>query len=593
MTLRDMDTRAVVKGVHTLGLDARHTMSRPLMALLSRGGKFIITPRTPQATMKSEREQAFKDYVRSVRLKIMFARKDSGKPFDPRYHVPNPSWQPPRAPAHVEARLDCLGVRLQEADAVLPVHRGNNCTLAEREALEKLCHNANIIVKPADKNLGLTLMAKDWYLAECQRQLGDTSTYRRVHNISVTGVQKKMLAFIEALRGEIPSHEYKWLKHETSRLDQLPQFYIMPKLHKNPVKGRPIVASHSWCTWPISKWIANRINSHTARQNTVLSDTNALIQLLEGVEFDEDADVLLSTADVESLYTSIPIKDALTAVGERLTHLGESRAFVRTTLAAVELVLKNNFFECNGITYQQIKGLAMGTPLAPPVANLFMANLEAKHEDIMPLIYKRFLDDIFVVQIVDEHHTGQGFWIAIHAMHPNIKLTRETSAHMVDFLDLQIYREGKRLLHRVHQKALNKYLYISPRSCHPAHVIKGFVRTELIRYARNSSTELDYNKICRAFSSRLRERGFHPCFLRHTFASVEFQHYAIRSAKERPMIYKALYTGSIASHTLRSVLQEWYETAPLDFKVVVPKPIVCHMVGKNIYNTLVRAKVPT
>ena len=119
------------------------------------------------------------------------------------------------------------------------------------------------------------------------------------------------------------------------------------------------------------------------------------------------------------------------------------------------------------------------------------------------------------------------------------------------------------------------------------------MRTEVIRYARNSSTELDYNKICRAFSSRLRERGFHPCFLRHTFASVEFQHYAICSAKERPMIYKVLYTGSIASHTLRSVLQEWYETAPLDFKAVVPKPIVCHMVGKNIYNTLVRAKVPT
>ena len=102
----------------------------------------------------------------------------------------------------------------------------------------------------------------------------------------------------------------------------------------------------------------------------VLSDTNALIQLLEGVEFDEDADVLLSTADIESLYTSIPIKDALTAVGERLTHLGESRAFVRTTLAAVELVLKNNFIECNGITYQQIKGPAMDTPLTPPVCKL-------------------------------------------------------------------------------------------------------------------------------------------------------------------------------------------------------------------------------
>ena len=54
------------------------------------------------------------------------------------------------------------------------------------------------------------------------------------------------------------------------------------------------------------------------------------------------------------------------------------------------------------------------------------------------------------------------FGTAFNTMHPDIKLTRESSPSMVDFLDLQIYRQGKRLLHRVHQKALNKYLYISP-----------------------------------------------------------------------------------------------------------------------------------
>ena len=170
---------------------------------------------------------------------------------------------------------------------------------------------------------------------------------------------------------------------------------------------------------------------------------------------------------------------------------------------------------------------------------------------------------------------------------------RESSPSAVDFLDLQIYRQGKRLLHRVHQKALNKYLYISPRSCHPRHVIEGFVRTELIRYARNSSTELDFDKICHAFSKRLRERGFHPTFLKHLFASVNFKHYAIKRARETPMVFKALYMGRIANLALGRTIKEWYDTTPMDFKVMVPKPVMCHLNGQNIYKKLVRAKVPT
>ena len=75
MTLREMDTRALLKGVHTLGFSARHAINRPLMTMLSRGGKFIVTPRMPHRELRQEREQAFKDYMRNVRLKIMFSAK--------------------------------------------------------------------------------------------------------------------------------------------------------------------------------------------------------------------------------------------------------------------------------------------------------------------------------------------------------------------------------------------------------------------------------------------------------------------------------------------------------------------------------------
>jgi hypothetical protein len=590
-----MDTRAVLKGVHTLGLNANHAMSRPLMTMLSRGGKFIITPRMPQRDLRAEREQAFKDYVRNVRLRIMFSREDSGRPFDRRYHIPNPTWQPRRASAFVEAQLERLGENLRHMQATLPRHEGFNCTREEREALHNLCHDADTIVKPADKNLGLTLISKEWYIAECERQLSDRSTYGRVHGVSLSGVQEKVLEFIATLEGHIPPTEHKWLTRETRRLIQMPQFYIMPKLHKNPVKGRPIVASHSWCTWPLSKWVANRINTYAASQDTVLTDTNALIALLRGVELREDDDIMLSTADVESLYTSIPIPGALVAVEERLRACGVDESSLRITINAVAYVLRNNFFECNGNVYHQRKGLAMGTPLAPPVANLFLASHEARLMSVVtpPLLYVRYLDDILVVQKLGEAEPEHLLWDGLHTMHPDIKLTRESSPSAVDFLDLQIYRQGKRLLHRVHQKALNKYLYISPRSCHPRHVIEGFVRTELIRYARNSSTELDFVKICHAFSNRLRERGFHPTFLKHLFASVNFKHYAIKRARETPMVFKALYMGRVANLALSRTIKEWYDTTPMDFKVMVPKPVMCHLNGQNIYKKLVRAKVPT
>ena len=595
MTLREMDTRALLKGVHTLGFGAHHAITRPLMRLLSRGGKFIVTPRMPQLDLRREREQAFKDYARSVRLRIMFSRQDSGRPFDRRYHVPNPAWQPSRASPAVEAQLEDLGERLRQTQASLPRHEGFNCAREEREALDALCHDANIIVKPADKNLGLTLISREWYIDECERQLTDTSTYERVHSVSLPGIQRRMQGFIATLEGGIPPNEHKWLTRETERLSQLPQFYIMPKLHKDPVKGRPIVACHSWSTWPLSKWVANRINTYASSQKTVLTDTNALIAMLRGVELAEDDAVLLSTADVESLYTSIPIADALSAVEERLHACGVDETFLRITVAAIELVLELNFFEFNGRTYHQKRGLAMGTPLAPPVANLFLASLEARLMSGLPppTLYVRFLDDILVVQTLSEAEPEDLLWDGLHAMHPDIRLTRESSPCMVDFLDLQIYRDGKRLLHRVHQKALNKYLYISPRSCHPRHVIEGFVRTELIRYARNSSTELDFVRICRAFSNRLRDRGFHPTFLKHLIASVDFQHYAVRRAREVPMVFKALYVGRIANGALSRTIKEWYDATPADFKTMIPKPVMCHLNGQNIYKKLVRAKVPT
>jgi hypothetical protein len=374
----------------------------------------------------------------------------------------------------------------------------------------------------------------------------------------------------------------------------VPKFYVIPKLHKDPVKGRPIVASCGWCTTPLSQWCANKLNDIVTRLPTVLKDTGDLIARLRTVRLPQGADVLLSTADVESLYTNIPVEDAMVALDFMLKKHNITNSLLQRLLAAVRFVLENNFLMFDGKVFKQIKGLAMGTPLAPPLANTFMAYLEEglfmENPEVYPRLYGRFLDDIFVAQV-----TGcvphDALWKRLDSMHPFIKLTRESSRIEMNMLDLVIYRDGDRLLHRVHQKALNKYLYISPRSCHPPHVMRGFIRTELIRYARNCSTRLDFLRICRAFVSRLRDRGFHPSFLRRVFATVHYEHYPIRKDRAAPMVFKVPYGGGSAIKDLPKVLGEWYDDIPSEFHAMLPKPVVCYTVGKSIYNALVRADV--
>jgi hypothetical protein len=68
-------------------------------------------------------------------------------------------------------------------------------------------------------------------------------------------------------------------------------------------------------------------------------------------------------------------------------------------LELAKLVLKLNFFQFNGKFYEQTEGAAMGNPLSPFLANLYMANFEMvlKRRNLLPKVWVRYVDDIFCV----------------------------------------------------------------------------------------------------------------------------------------------------------------------------------------------------
>ena len=85
--------------------------------------------------------------------------------------------------------------------------------------------------------------------------------------------------------------------------------------------------------------------------------------------------------DVVSLYTSVPIDISLDIIKnliENDTSLNARTPLTSTEiLEGLELCLRSTLFVFKNQLYKQVNGVAMGSPVSPIVANLFLADLES------------------------------------------------------------------------------------------------------------------------------------------------------------------------------------------------------------------------
>ena len=89
----------------------------------------------------------------------------------------------------------------------------------------------------------------------------------------------------------------------------IPHFYIIWKILKNPIVGRPIVAGYNWILTPASIFVGHYLKEFYSKFENILTDSLSLIRILEISKFDKDC--FLLTIDFSSLYTNISIKDAM------------------------------------------------------------------------------------------------------------------------------------------------------------------------------------------------------------------------------------------------------------------------------------------
>ena len=390
----------------------------------------------------------------------------------------------------------------------------SNLSTEEQNALTSLRQDRNIVIKKADKSSTIVIMNREDYIAEVDRQLNDQTYYEKLPDNPHEQFKKE----IQDAISEIQQNK-KLLGVDSidiSNENKIPQFCILPKTHKPynaslPLgyPGRPIVSACGSLTENVSAYIDTTLKSHMESLPSYIKDTTDFINKIRQLPR-LSKDSFLVTLDVSSFYSNIPHKDGIEACEYFMSKNGcASRDSVQGISKLIELVLTKNHFQFNDEDYIQRLGTAMGTRMAPSYASLFMGKFEKDFLEscgVQPLLWLRFLDDIFMIWDDSEEKLLQ-FFKEINKFHETIKFTYNYSKTNAVFLDVKIEKsQDGNLCTSVFEKDTNVHQYVEFSSCHPLSCKKGIPYSQAKRYRRitsdNDNFKRDLNRLETYFQTR-------------------------------------------------------------------------------------------
>ena len=196
----------------------------------------------------------------------------------------------------------------------------------------------------------------------------------------------------------------------------LPHIYLLPKMHKNPIKFRFIIAAPKCSVKPLSKAVAaifKQIYYQVEQYNKksffysgvktfwVIQNNKPVIDSINRINAKRKAKSI-STFDFSTLYTKIPHNKLIKVMNEMVDFCfqGDSHKVLavsksgcrwvysspkgstifskKTTKLAIKYLMDNCYFTCGGHLFRQKIGIPMGSDPAPFMANLFLYHFESK-----------------------------------------------------------------------------------------------------------------------------------------------------------------------------------------------------------------------
>ena len=396
----------------------------------------------------------------------------------------------------------------------------HNLTPIETESIKTLCTRKDITIKPADKGGAIVLWSIEAYLKEANNQLSNPLHYRKLESDGIQLLSTQITTFLTHLLGRnlLTQQCYDFL--EPSPHPCTPEFYLLPKIHKPKINdltpGRPIISGCGSPTEKLSKFLDHFLKPIVKTIPSYIKDTNHFLQIIIRERHNFPPGIILCTLDVKSLYTNIPQDEGiLHCMMALIDFYATGLPLPATHLQQMfEFILKGNYFSFNGQPYLQTHGTAMGTPFAPNFANIFMSVIEQNilstaPEGKKPLIWKRFIDDIFMIWQYDEASLTE-FLAHTNNVHNTIKFEAQQSRAKINFLDTTIYLNNNSGL-------LESTLFVKPtdictllhaKSFHPPSCKKSVIYSQALRFRRLITDNNELHKHLKALQKNLIIRGY-------------------------------------------------------------------------------------
>ena len=205
------------------------------------------------------------------------------------------------------------------------------------------------------------------------------------------------------------------------------------------------------------------------------------------------------------MYTYIPFDKSMFVLSKKLdVHKSEMEELsagieIETMLNLIKITSRyTNYFKFRDNFYHQVRGLAMGGPLSPLLANIYVEYVENLAIDtyfLNPKFWGRYMDDVLVIWNYGESQI-EGFLEHLNNLGGELVFTIENETEKkLPFLDIWIHRKNNKLVFSIYRKPTNKNRYLSFTSNHLIQVKRGVVISLVDRVLNLASPEYNSSEL--------------------------------------------------------------------------------------------------
>ncbi|CAF1601783.1 unnamed protein product, partial [Didymodactylos carnosus] len=322
--------------------------------------------------------------------------------------------------------------------------------------LRNLSKDKSIHISRADKGRAVVILNKIDYNTKMESILNDTGAFKIIESDPTLKKEDMLQHKLLKLRnsGFITDAEYIYARPVGSGPGKA---YGLPKIHKKDLPLRPIISTCNTFNYKLSKLLAKKLG-HLRISPNIINDTFKFVDEIHSLRFNQD-EIKLVSFDIISLFTKVPLDRTIEIILEQMYGKPHTCTFSNKKKddwcdncknryelkSLLEIATKDSHFIFNDKIYCQLQGIAMGSPLGPLFADVYINYLETKLKRRLVtngvLYWKRFVDDSFV--IVKKDADINKLLKILNSFDPAVQFTVEIENNgTIPFLDILISRNN-------------------------------------------------------------------------------------------------------------------------------------------------------